>query len=132
MKISLDRQTRPGQVSPDGVRITVDTRVPGTLLGRKVYQTPASATWKLDKPHRHNSTHHLLCFAGTCVVALREESDNPVRRIELSRGDSVLIASGVTHQLMLLPESIVASYFPPTTWISKNEELRILDESWLG
>ena len=111
-------------------RVEIYTQVPGTWLGRKVYFAPLASNWKLlNCPHRHKTGHVLVCIAGKGWLAYRE-LDVPVRKQEMVPGYIYVVPSRLPHQMYIERGGIVASYFPPATWLSREEELEELNEDW--
>jgi hypothetical protein len=128
----LTVRKRPGGVGPDGTRVEVEVRVPYIGLGRKIYHTPSDATYQIPTAHSHTSPHLLMCLIGEAVIGYREHPVDPVKWLHLRAGDCWRVEGGVTHQLMLKPDTIVASYVPPLSWLGHNEELEVLSEDWFA
>ncbi|WP_431884846.1 hypothetical protein [Micromonospora wenchangensis] len=121
---------RPG--APGAVlSVEVDTRLPGTLLGRKVYKT-GPLPWRVTRPHVHNSPHRLVCVTGRFQVAVRPEPDLPAQHIEIPAGSFIVVPGGLPHQLRLNPHSVVSSFFPPAIWLSTDEGLEFFDGDWFA
>ena len=49
---------------------------------------------------------------------------------EMIPGYVYTVPPRLPHQMCMEPGSVMASYFPATTWLSKEEELEELDEDW--
>jgi hypothetical protein len=126
------QRPRPHGTGQVGDRVHIDTRLPGTSLARKVYSAPLDRLWQMPRAHRHNTSHHLLCLSGGSVIGTRAREGDPVDLTRLGAGESLFIAGRIAHQLLVEPGGVVASYFPPATWLSTNEDLVILDEDWFA
>lgn len=132
MPEAITVKDRPGAVGADGTRVEVEVRVPYTAYGRKIYHTPATSSYRIPQAHVHTSPHLLMCLTGEAVIAYRPAPGSPVVRQPLRAGESWRVAGGVAHQLLLRPETVVASYFSPLSWLGHGEELEVLDEDWLA
>lgn len=127
--MSVQVRTRVGRGEPPGARVEVDWQVPGTRLGRKVYLAPLDRPYKMPNPHQHNTAHFFVCMAGQAAVAYRKPDGSIVREV-LEEGGIYWIPPGVAHQLRIEPGGILASYFPPQTWMNPDVGLRQIDEDW--
>lgn len=125
----VEHTPRLGVSGCDG-RVEVDTQVPGTKLGRKVYFAPFDRERKLLYcPHRHNSGHMLVCIAGRAWLAYREPGE-AVRTRQMVPGYICAVPPRLPHQMRMERGSVVASHFPAATWLSRDEELEQLDDDW--
>lgn len=132
MSSTITVKPRPGAVGVDGTRVEVEIRVPYTAFGRKIYHTPSHSTYRIPTVHAHTSPHLLMCLIGEAVVAYRPAPGAPVTHQRLHAGESWRVEGNVDHQLLLQPDTIVASYFSPLSWLGHAEELVNTSEDWFA
>lgn len=131
MYMNVQIRPRVGRGGPPGTRVEVDWQVPGVGLGRKVYLAPPDRPFKMSSPHQHNSGHLLVCMSGQAVLAYRKADGSLVWEV-LEEGGIYWIPPGVPHQLRIEPGGILATYFPPQTWMNPEVGLKKFDEDWFG